>query len=794
MEPFEILEELGKGGMGVVYRARQAHLDRDIALKLIRERSQEDRELLRRFRREAATLSRLSHPNIVRLLDFGIHDGHYFLAMELIDGISVDRLIQVRPAEARQLGDVIVLAMLDALAAVHEAELVHRDLKTGNIMLRRDGTPLLTDFGLVRNIGHEVTAITEAGLLVGTPSFISPECFAGEEAGAAADMWALGCVYFHLASGSSPFERPTLKETMEAVIRGDVPDLPTCCPDLDAPRRDFLASLLAVDPEERIRDGILGFELFSSILDRGHGGPRTRRTRALLLPGTAPAPVTSPTTPPRVASVPRSRFAPGRRLLTTGLLLIPALISFVIFITTSGAPPAPALASATPAPPTGSPAANTPGDRVLQSYRRLQKIWPGFAMTEIHREYAAIASLENDPARERRSTALFVKIGKSVPLPLAKKLRELRYLRPRVCERWSIRGDPSVFEELEGEVADVLEEQLDTLSDWTYLRVNLDGVELVSRHLVNRRTARSARGPSLEQLRMLALNLLFADPVLMEENGVEILELLATPKRADRIILDFGDADPELARVKAIELDRRLLAIHAQRAGGAPPPDPRHLAALIGLEAYRRLEGLVPGFHPPPEIERFVEVSRETDPVIQETKAGELMRFLGRRMDPPSARRVIELGYLSPGLVLRWEVPVSMTSNPIGENESDPFRLMVSDSIESMKDVTYITLNIEAFEKTVQALTLMESGKSIPRGLSLTDIRNFVFHLFLIDPALLQRRGDEISGIVRLPVGDGPTPVLDLRSFDPTILTPKLRQVLSALRLHYRSDPPSDSR
>jgi serine/threonine protein kinase len=214
---FEVLEELGRGGMGVVYKARQHHPDRIVALKCLSVIGDED--LLSRFRREADAIGRLEHPNVVRLYQAGAWAGRPFMVMEYFPGGSLrDQLRGVpRPfADAARL----TAAIARAVHAAHDRKIVHRDLKPANILLADDGTPKVADFGLAKRLDQDAT-LTSDGVVMGTPSYMAPEQAAGRwaEVGPAADIYGIGAILYELLTGRPPFRGADTAETLEQVLR-----------------------------------------------------------------------------------------------------------------------------------------------------------------------------------------------------------------------------------------------------------------------------------------------------------------------------------------------------------------------------------------------------------------------------------------------------------------------------------------------------------------------------------------------------------------------------------------------
>jgi hypothetical protein len=215
---------LGRGGMGVVYRARHLALNRPVALKMIRAGASSSASALARFRSEAQAAARLQHPNIVQIYEVGEHDGLPYCALELVEGGSLAAKVgKERPAprEAARLVEVLAGAMHFA----HCRNVVHRDLKPANVLLAADGTPKVTDFGLARQLDTD-SGQTRPGVVMGTPSYMAPEQASGQSstAGPPADVYALGAILYTLLTGQPPFRGTTSLETLDQVRhQGPVP-------------------------------------------------------------------------------------------------------------------------------------------------------------------------------------------------------------------------------------------------------------------------------------------------------------------------------------------------------------------------------------------------------------------------------------------------------------------------------------------------------------------------------------------------------------------------------------------
>jgi serine/threonine-protein kinase len=202
---YRLREQLGRGGMGVVWRARDERLGRDVALKVLHPWVADDPELRERFEREAAALARLEHPNVVRLYDVLENDGQTVLVMELVAGAGLDRTIAGRSLD---WGDTrrYCAPVAAALAHAHKRGVVHRDLTPANVLVENgSGRVVVTDFGLAR-LARSSRVAPISGVLAGTPEYWAPEQAAGGETGPATDLYALGCIVFRLLAGRMPFE------------------------------------------------------------------------------------------------------------------------------------------------------------------------------------------------------------------------------------------------------------------------------------------------------------------------------------------------------------------------------------------------------------------------------------------------------------------------------------------------------------------------------------------------------------------------------------------------------------
>ncbi len=215
---YEILEEIARGGMGVVFKARHLTLGRIAALKLIKAGDIADAEDVQRFHAEASAAALLDHPNIVPIYEAGQHDGHHFFSMAFVEGQSLAKQLATGPLPPRTATE-LVLNVARAIAYAHGRGVVHRDLKPGNILLDRNGEPRVTDFGLAKRLSTEAEGLTVTGQVLGTPSYMPPEQAAGKtDVGPLADVYSLGAVLYALLTGRPPFLSATVMDMLLAVL------------------------------------------------------------------------------------------------------------------------------------------------------------------------------------------------------------------------------------------------------------------------------------------------------------------------------------------------------------------------------------------------------------------------------------------------------------------------------------------------------------------------------------------------------------------------------------------------
>jgi eukaryotic-like serine/threonine-protein kinase len=237
--PYEIVSPLGAGGMGEVYRARDLRLGRDVAIKVLPASFAGDSERLRRFEQEARAIAALNHPNILAIHDIGSHDGGPFLVTELLEGETLRERLRGGALPVRKALDVAI-QLAHGVAAAHEKAIIHRDLKPANISLTEDGRVKILDFGLAKLVEREEGGLsesqsptrtaspiaqTEAGVVLGTAGYMSPEQVRGKPADARSDIFALGAILYEMLSGQRAFEKDSSADTMAAILREEPPEL-----------------------------------------------------------------------------------------------------------------------------------------------------------------------------------------------------------------------------------------------------------------------------------------------------------------------------------------------------------------------------------------------------------------------------------------------------------------------------------------------------------------------------------------------------------------------------------------
>ncbi len=370
---YTVLEKLGQGGMGAVYRGEQHSVNRQVAIKVINTSLVSDPEVIKRFLREAKLASRLAHPNAVGVLDFGqTDDGVFFLVMELVTGRTLDQAIKAekvfRPERVVRIGTQIC----DALDGAHALSIIHRDLKPSNVMLLNQGRDLVKvlDFGLAKSVSPDATSttMTGAGAIVGTPAFMPPELAMGMPCDGRADLYSLGCILYYLGSGRLPFYSESVHELLAMHGSDDVaPPMP------GVPHRLALvvAKLLEKDPRNRYQtaaEALQALEMSLVAATPGFGVPFPSDTNPSLGPFPANSATFAHLETPLPPSVMTERLAAGtsEKQRARSATEIERIVAGETMLASAGAPVA---------------AANShPGTASLADFAHVKKPkWPLFA-------------------------------------------------------------------------------------------------------------------------------------------------------------------------------------------------------------------------------------------------------------------------------------------------------------------------------------------------------------------------------------------------------------------------------
>ncbi|HSR70609.1 MAG TPA: protein kinase [Acidobacteriota bacterium] len=262
---YQILERLGKGGMGVIYKAHDSQLDRVVAVKTILPEFLASDEVKERLVREAQAAARLQHPNVVTIYDIGeAEDGRLYFAMEYVRGRSLREIIPQRLPLERRLE--IMADICKALGFAHRHGIVHRDVKPTNVLLADDGTVKLFDFGIAHLAG---SSLTRTGVAIGTPEYMSPEMVEGGELDARSDIFSCGVMLYEMLTRNNPFRSDRITTTMYQIVHADPPNLRELRPNLPEDLERILRRMLAKRPEERYADMNQVVEDLEHIVSRG---------------------------------------------------------------------------------------------------------------------------------------------------------------------------------------------------------------------------------------------------------------------------------------------------------------------------------------------------------------------------------------------------------------------------------------------------------------------------------------------------------------------------------------------
>ena len=357
---YEIISRLGVGGMATVYRARQASVERDVAIKIIRSDMMNDPMFVERFRREANTIAKLSHPHIVKVFDYGSEGDLAYLAMELLEGGSLARLLRAEGDMPLEKASEMLQQVARALDVAHQQGIIHRDLKPDNILLDSFRNAFLTDFGVAKLLTER--KMTSTGTVVGTPAYIAPELWNGSYADNRTDLYALGVIVYEMVTGRTPHNGETPYRMMHMHIYEDALQATSINPMLPPVIDDFLAVALAKNPNQRFRSAdhmatVFQAAIHSGRLPAGIVVPPPTGTYEKMPTGTQPVAIAMPTSlfVPEQSTVQQPLYVPSAAAQTVtqtvaqtmvtpqrggiavlGVVSILALIMIGLFLTMSG--------------------------------------------------------------------------------------------------------------------------------------------------------------------------------------------------------------------------------------------------------------------------------------------------------------------------------------------------------------------------------------------------------------------------------------------------------------------------
>lgn len=247
---YQVQRELGRGGMGVVYKAHEQSLQRVVALKVLPPHLAADPNFVKRFEREARAVASLTHPNIVTIFAVGSHDDYHFMAMEYVKGNTIDQIVREKGRYGVREAVEIVQQAADALAEAHRNDIIHRDIKPHNIMIDQAGRVKVMDFGLAKLMSGR-TEITATGTYMGTPSYMSPEQCQGHELDPRTDIYSLGIMLYEMLAGTPPFKADTPLAVMRKILDDPMPSLTAAAPAAPYEVECILSKMTAKDANAR---------------------------------------------------------------------------------------------------------------------------------------------------------------------------------------------------------------------------------------------------------------------------------------------------------------------------------------------------------------------------------------------------------------------------------------------------------------------------------------------------------------------------------------------------------------
>ena len=273
---YQVLEQVGEGAMGVVYKAHDPVLNRTVAVKVMSVGLAQDEVLRERFLREAQAAGSLQHPNLVTIYDFGEMEGHLYIAMEFIEGADLEKLMLKQVQLDLPMKLDIVIDVLNGLSFAHRRGVIHRDIKPANIRIDQEGRARIMDFGVAKMSSSNLTG---TGIMMGTPNYMAPEQITGEKTlGPAADLWAVGAVLYELLTNQRPFEADTLHRVLFKIVSDDPPPLREAAPGVPVALDEIVQTALAKEADQRYRSATEMANALSAVRVQLSAAPRTTRT------------------------------------------------------------------------------------------------------------------------------------------------------------------------------------------------------------------------------------------------------------------------------------------------------------------------------------------------------------------------------------------------------------------------------------------------------------------------------------------------------------------------------------
>jgi eukaryotic-like serine/threonine-protein kinase len=280
---YTIVSQLGRGGMGVVYKAHEESLNRYVAIKVLGEHLAEDEAFLTRFVREAQAAAGLSHPNIVQIFTIGEDEGKHYFAMEYVSGRSLHAMIREEGRIDNPRAAQLMLQAAHGLAAAHDQGIIHRDIKPANLMLDPRGVVKIADFGLALPLESQ-TRLTATGMLMGTPGYLAPEQVRNEQVDLRTDIYALGVSFYELLTGGVPFKAESPLALIKQIVDEEPPDIATLNPSADNETRRIVGKMIAKDRSARYQDC---HELAADLEEYLHSKGVRSATQGLAIAGAA---------------------------------------------------------------------------------------------------------------------------------------------------------------------------------------------------------------------------------------------------------------------------------------------------------------------------------------------------------------------------------------------------------------------------------------------------------------------------------------------------------------------------